>query len=160
MLASTDFWIAVSTLMIVGVAVYYGFRPIVAALDKRTERIRTDIDEAERLREEAQRQLADYKRKQREAQRDAEEIIEHARHEARRMRERAEHDLEEQMKRRERLTMDKIAQAEQQAIAEVRSRAVDVAIVATEQLIRDHLSAEKSNQLIEEAIGDVSNRLH
>lgn len=160
MLASTDFWVALSVLAVVAIGLYMGMRPVLKGLDERSERIRKEIDEAERLREDAQRQLADYKRKQREAERECEEIVEHARVEARRMRERAEKDLEEQMARRERLTMDKIAQAEQQAINEVRNRTVEVAMQATEQLIRANLSEQKSNKLIEDAIGDISKRLH
>lgn len=160
MLQSAEFWVTVAFVILLAVALYYGLRPILAMIDRRAAAIRQQIDEAEQLREEAQQRLADYKRKQREAQREAEEIIEHAKAEAKRMEERAAKDLEAQVKRRERLTMEKIEQAEQRAVSEVRNHAVDVAILATERLLRDNLSDAKASALIDEAITDVSKRLH
>jgi F-type H+-transporting ATPase subunit b len=160
MLESATFWVAVAFVITVGTAAYYGLRPALRGLDQRAEKIRKDIDEAERLREEAQRQLADYKKKQREAQREAEEIVEHAKAEAKRMRERAERELEEQLERRERLTMEKIEQAEKQALAEVRNRAVDIAVVATEQLLRDNMSADQHQKMVDSTIQGVRKHLH
>ena len=160
MLDNPTVWTAVGLLIFLAIALYYGLRPVLKGLDRRAEKIRKDIDEAERLREEAQRTLAEYKKKQREAQREAEEIVEHARTEAKRMRERAEKDLEEQLKRRERLTMEKIEQAEAKALAEVRNRAVDIAVAATEQLMRDNLTDKASGQLVDQAIKDVQQRLN
>lgn len=160
LLADTDFWVGVSVAVFLGLAVYVGLRPVLRGLDSRAERIRRQIEEAEQLRDEAQHQLAEYKRKQRESQREAEEIVEHAKTQARRMRERAEQDLEAQLKRREALTIEKIEQAEQKALQEVRERAVDVAVAATERILREHLSDKKSDDLIDQAIQDVSKRLH
>ena len=160
MLQSTTFWVAVAFVIFIGIVGYYGGRPILRMLDARGEKIRKDIDEAEKLREEAQRQLADYKKKQREAQREAEEIIEHAKTEAKRMRERSERELEEQIKRRERLTMEKIEQAEAQALAEVRNRAADIAVRATEQLLRDNMSDTHQKQLVDGTIEGVRKNLH
>lgn len=160
MLADPVFWTAVGFFIFLAIAVYFGFNKVMAGLDARAEKIRKDIAEAERLREEAQRTLADYKKKQREAQREAEEIVEHARTEAKRMQERAEQDLEEQLKRRERMTMEKIEQAEAKALAEVRNRAVDIAIAATEQLMRDNITDKASGQLVDQAIKDVQQRLN
>jgi F-type H+-transporting ATPase subunit b len=160
MLQSTTFWVAVAFVIFIGIVAYFGGQSILRMLDARGEKIRKDIDEAEKLREEAQRQLADYKKKQREAQREAEEIIEHAKTEAKRMRERAERDLEEQLKRRERLTMEKIEQAEAQALAEVRNRAADIAVRATEQLLRDNMSDQHQKQLVDSTIEGVRKNLH
>ena len=160
MLDNPTLWTAIGLIIFLAIALYYGLRPAMRGLDKRADKIRQDIEEAERLREEAQRTLADYKKKQREAQREAEEIVEHARSEAKRMRERAEKDLEEQLKRRERLTMEKIEQAEAQALSEVRNRAVDIAVAATERLMRENLSDKASNQLVDQAIKDVQQRLN
>jgi F-type H+-transporting ATPase subunit b len=160
MLQSTTFWVAVAFVIFIAIVGYYGMRPILRTLDARGEKIRKDIDEAEKLREEAQRQLADYKKKQREAQREAEEILEYAKTEAKRMRERAERDLDEQLKRRERLTMEKIEQAEAQALAEVRNRAADIAVRATEQLLRDNMSDAHQKQLVDNTIEGVRKNLH
>jgi F-type H+-transporting ATPase subunit b len=76
------------------------------------------------------------------------------------MRERAERDLEEQLKRRERLTMEKIEQAEAQALAEVRNRAADIAVRATEQLLRDNMSDQHQKQLVDSTIEGVRKNLH
>jgi F-type H+-transporting ATPase subunit b len=160
MLQSTTFWVAVAFVIFIGIVGYYGLRPILRTLDARADKIRKDIDEAERLREEAQRTLADYKKKQREAQREAEEIVEHAKTEAKRMRERAERDLEAQLERRRRLTEEKIEQAESQAIAEIRNRAADIAVAATEQLLRDNMSADHQKKLVDSTIESVRKNLH
>ena len=160
MLQNTTFWVAVAFVIFIAIVGYYGLRPILRTLDARAEKIRKDIDEAEKLREEAQRQLAEYKKKQREAQREAEEIVEHAKTEAKRMRERTERDLEEQLKRRERLTMEKIEQAEAQAIAEVRNRAADIAVLATEQLLRDTIADSHQQRLVDSTIEGVRKNLH
>lgn len=160
MLQSPETWVAVAFIIIAAIGLYYGLRPVLSGLDERAARIRREIEEAEQLREEAQKQLAESKRKQREAQREAEEILEHAKTEAKRIRENAEKDLEAQLERRERQTVDKIEQAEHQALREVRNRAVDVAVAATERLLRDNLTDNKSNELIDAAIKDVSQRMH
>lgn len=160
LLADTDFWVGVSTGVFLLLVLYYGLRPVLRGLDSRSDRIRKQIEEAEQIRDEAQHQLAEYKRKQRESQREAEEIIEHAKTQARRMRERAEQDLEAQIKRRETLTLEKIEQAEQKALQEVRDRAVDVALAATERVLRDNMTEKASGELIDKAIEDVSKRLN
>jgi F-type H+-transporting ATPase subunit b len=160
MLSSPTFWTAVGLVLFLAIAIYFGLNRVLRGLDNRADKIRKDIEEAERLREEAQKTLADYKKKQREAQREAEEIVEHAKTEAQRMRERAEKELEEQIERRERLTRQRIEQAEAKALAEVRNKAVDVAVAATAQLMQDNLSQDRSNQLVDQAIQDVQKRLN
>lgn len=159
MLQSAETWVAVAFLIFLAIVLYYGLRPILRALDARAERIRKDIEQAEQLREEAQRQLADYKRRQREGQREAEAIIEHAKVEAKRMRQQAEADLKAQLDRREQLTEEKIRQAEQKAIQEIRDRAVDIAMAASARLMRENLSEKRANELLDEAIDDLPKRL-
>lgn len=159
MLQAPETWVAVGFLLFLGIALYFGLKPIIQGLDNRADRIRKEIQEAEQLREEAQRHLADCKRRQREAQRESEEIIEHAKTEAKRMREQAEADLKAQLERRERLTMDKIQQAEQQAVQEVRNRAVDIAMTAAEKLMRENMSDKRATELLDETIADLPKRL-
>ena len=159
MLASAEFWVLISFLILAAMGLYWGLRPTLGMLDKRAERIRQQIHEAEELREEAQRQLAEAKRTQREAKRDAEEIVEHARTEAQRLRDRAEQDIKEQMERRERLTMQSIEQTEREAMEEVRARIAQVAVNATERLCRDNMTDKRANELVDQAIQDVGRRL-
>ena len=160
MFSSPEFWVAVAFVICIVVV----FRPLsraaISALDARGERIRAEIEEAQVLREEAQALLAEYKRKQRDALKEAEDIIEHAKSEAVRLREQAEQDLQTALQRREQAAMDKIAQAEASALQEVREQAVDVALAATAKLIESNLDKERSNAMVEQAIRDLSEKLH
>lgn len=134
---------------------------VLTGLDSRAARIRHDLEEAKRLREEAQAALATYQRRQRNALEEAAAIVAHARQEAERLRTVAVADLEETLKRREVQAIDRIAQAEKAAAAEVRNIAVDVAISAARQLIADQLAKAKAGAgLIDSAIEDLPKRLH
>ncbi|MCB9946969.1 MAG: F0F1 ATP synthase subunit B [Rhodospirillaceae bacterium] len=135
-------------------------RAIIGGLDSRAERIRNELEEAHRLREEAQAALATFQRKQRDAMDEARQIIEHARQDAERLRARAEVALEEQLQRREQQAMDRIAQAERQAMAEVRGAAVDVAITAAGNLIAQQMDEAQAAALVDQAIADLPKRIH
>lgn len=162
MFADPTFWVAVAFIIFVALAIkpLGVHRQMFAALDKRGQRIGKEIEEAEALREEAQKLLADYKRKQRDAVKEAEEIVVHAKAEAGRLREQAQKDLEASLQRREQAAMEKIAQAEAQALQEIRNQAVDVALAATARLISDNLDQAKAASLVDEAIGDLSGKLN
>ncbi|MGK9233069.1 F0F1 ATP synthase subunit B [Inquilinus limosus] len=135
---------------------------ILGVVDKRTERIREDLAEAERLRSEAEGHLAQAQARQREAAAEAAAIIERAKHDAQRLREKAAVDIEEAMKRREAMALERIAQAEAQALAEVRSTAVGVAVSAARDLVGRQLAADpaKGSALIDDAIADLGGKLH
>jgi F-type H+-transporting ATPase subunit b len=162
MFADPTFWVAVAFIIFVALAIkpLGVHRQMFTALDKRGQRIGKEIEEAEALREEAQKLLADYKRKQRDAVKEAEEIVAHAKAEAGRLREQAQKDLEASLQRREQAAMEKIAQAEAQALQEIRNQAVDVALAATARLISDNLDQAKAASLVDEAIGDLSGKLN
>jgi F-type H+-transporting ATPase subunit b len=154
------FWVAIAFVAFVALIGKRVYVMIVAGLDKRAQAIRDELDEAVRLREEAQALLAGYQRKQRDALSEAEEILEHAKAEAAHLAEQAERDLEAALERRIKQAEEKIAQAEAQAVAEVRDLAVDVAIEATRQLIADNLDETKTTTLVDEAIADLDKKLH
>lgn len=158
--ATSEFWLAVALAIFLGLILWKGLRPMLAGLDKRAERIRSAIQEAEQLRDEAEKTLADYKKRQREALSEAEHILQHAQAEAKRIAEQAAKDLEAALARREQLAMEKIAQAEQAALNSVRSQAVDVAIAATADLLRQKLDAERSAQLIDQGLSEVAAKLN
>lgn len=158
--AEPEVWLAVAFAVFVGLLARPLGRKIAAALDGRSAAIAKELDEAVRLREEAQALLASYQRKSRDAIREAEEILAHAEAEAKRIQEHAAADLEASLKRREQLAMDKIAQAEARAVEDVRNAAVDVALAATRELIEKSLDEDKSRALIEDAIRDLPRRLH
>jgi len=158
--AEAHFWVNVAFFMIVALAYKPVSRGIAAALDARAAKIKARLDEAHKLREEAQEMLATYQRKQRDAMKEAEEIIAHAKAEAERLAQQAAKDLEVTMKRREQMALDRIAQAEAQAMKEVQNLAVDVAIGAARKVIGDSLTASQTASLVDNAIKDLSGKLH
>ena len=154
------FWVDVAFILVVALAFKPVSRAIAAALDARSAKIKSRLDEAHKLREEAQEMLATYQRKQRDAMKEAEEIIAHAKAEAERLAKQAAKDLEVSMKRREQMAMDRIAQAEAQAIAEVRNLTVDIAIAASRQLLSQGIQPAQADKLIDASIADLPRHLH
>ena len=162
MLYSAEFWVGVSFLIFLGILVYAKVPGMLAkTLDDRAEAIRKELDGARRLREEAQDLLADYQRKQREAEGEAQQIIEGARREAAALKAEGERSMQESLARRTRLAEEKIARAEAQAIAEVRSSAVDSAIAAAEKILKSKAAAASTaNNLVEQGIKDLGGKLN
>jgi len=153
-------WITLALLIVIALILWKGLGPIFAMLDARAARIRKEIDEAQSLREEAQKLLAEYNRRQREGQAEAQQIVEHARVEAERIRANSARELDELMARREALSIEKIRQAEQEAVAEVRAKAVDLAIAAAKSLIESNLDEARQRELIQSGIAEVGRKLH
>lgn len=161
MFEDAAFWAMVALILFLGVLVYLKVPgQVAAALDRRAEAIGKELEEARRLREEAQSLLAEYQRKAREAEQEAEEIIEAARREARAIAEEAERRTEESAARRTRLAEDKIGQAEATALQEVRRLSADLAIAAAERILMARVEGTNAKQLIEAAIDEVKTRLH
>ncbi len=160
MFSSPEFWVAVAFVIVVVGLFKPGSKAILSVLDKRANRIRQNLEEAQQLREEAQKTLAEYQRMQRDAGKEAEEILDNAKNEAKRLQEKAAKDLENQLARREQHALEKIAQAEAKALQEVRDQAVQVAIAATTRLLRDQIDQPKSDALIDEAIKDLPKKLN
>ena len=160
MFQDPKFWVSVAFFITLAAIYRPVSRAIFKALDDRADRIGQQLDEAQRLREEAQKTLAEYKRMQRDAVKESEQILANARNEAEHLRAQAERKLEEQLARREKLAMEKIAQAEASALKEVRDQAVDLAIAATAQLLKDKVDAAKADELIDRSIDELGENLH
>lgn len=160
MFSTPEFWVAAALVIFLALVVWKGLKPILASLDERAAKIKRELDEARSLREEAQHMMAEYKRKQRDALAEAEQIVEHAKQEAERHRHKVEQDLDEALKRREKQAMDKIAQAEQAALRDVRGQAVDLAIAATAKLVAEKISDAEANALVEETIEGLGSKLN
>ena len=149
LLGDPTFWAAVGLVAFFGILVFFGVpKVIMGALDSRSEKIRNELDEARRLREEAQEMLASYERKQREAAKEAEEIIKQAKHDADLMRANAKDQVAQRIERRTAMAEQRIAQAEAQATREVRTLATDLAIEAASSLMKDKLSKADRNALV------------
>ncbi|MBK8175269.1 MAG: F0F1 ATP synthase subunit B [Rhodospirillales bacterium] len=157
---AAEFWVAIGLAIFLFFVARHAVRLISVALDERAERIRNRLDEASRLAEEAQTLLAAYERKQRDAAEEADAILASARREAERLAAEAKDELEQTLKRREVQAMERIAQAQQAAIAEVRGRAVDIAIEATRTLLGERLTPAQGQALIDAAISELPSKLH
>lgn len=132
---------------------------ITKALDGRIKAIETELAEAERLRLEAKFLLEEYESKRQAAAKEAEDIVTAAREEAFRMTADAKTALETLIARRTKAVEDKIAQAESQAVAEVRARSADVAVEAARVLLTRQM-ASKGDSLVDQAIRDVGAKLN
>lgn len=159
--SAPETWVLVSFLLFMGLLVYLKVPGmLVKALDSRAEGIANELEEARKLREEAQQLLASYQRKQRDAMKEAEAIIAQAEEEATRLAEETRKNMQAQMERRTQLAEDKIAQAEAQAIQEVKSVATETAVRAASDLLRDKTSGPLGDRLLDNAVSEVSSRLH
>ncbi len=154
------FWVALAFVVFVAAVFKPVSRMMGAALDGRAEKIKQELEEAVRLHEEAQILLASYERRQNEALKEAEDILAHAKEEAERQARQAGEALEELIRRREAQAMDRIARAEEEATADVRNAAVELAIAATRKLISSELDEDHQQALIDEAIGELGDKLH
>ncbi len=155
------FWAFVGLICFVGVLYYYKIPDrITAALDNRSEEIRTEIEDARKLREEAQSLLAEYRRKVRNAEQDAEDIIKQAKLDAKRLAEETERNLEDMLVRRTKAAEEKIAQAQAQAIEDVKTRASDVAIAAATQILGEKMQGPDGDTLLDQSIKDVGKLLN
>ena len=153
-------WAFVALLIFIGITIYFGVPRIIAkALDARIKKIETDLAEADRLRVEAKAMLEEYERKRDEAEKEAESIVLAAREEAFRLTAEAGASLEALIARRTKTVEDKIAQAESQAIAEVRARAADVAVEAARVILTQQM-ASQSDAIVDRAIRDVGSKLN
>lgn len=155
------FWATVALVVFVAGLVWLKLPgKIGTMLDARADGIRRELDEARRLREEAQAVLAEYQRKRLEAEAEAEQILAVAKAEAERMTVEANDALAEMIARRTATAEAKIVQAEGQAVAEVKARAADVAIAAARIILADKVKGDVAGRLVDEGIATARSRLN
>ena len=160
-LSNTDFVVLIAFVLFIGVLVYFKVPGLIGdKLDARAASIRSDLDEARRIREEAQALLASYERKQKDAQAQADRIVAQAREEAERAGAEAKQDIKASIARRLQAAQDQIESAEARAIRDVRDEAITVATAAARQVIARQMTAEQGDALIDSAIDQVGSRLH
>ena len=154
------FWVAVAFVILVGFALKQGLvGSLTKALDERAAGIKSEIDEARRLKEEALALLEDSKRRHAAAEQEAAAIVASAKQEAEALASETRRSLLESLERRTKLATEKIARAEAQAIAEVRSASVDLALAAAQHLIAEKAGAQSGN-LVDQSIRDLKGRLN
>lgn len=156
-----EFWVAVAFVIFVAGLGYLGVhRTLLKTLDDRQARIKAELDDARRLKEEAQALLAQYQSRRQDAEREAESIIAGAAAEADRLAVEAKAKMEEFVARRTKLAETKIAQAEAQALAEVRSVAADAAVAAAEKILTQTAKGKVAQDLLTQGIEDVKKKLN
>jgi F-type H+-transporting ATPase subunit b len=160
-LADPVFWVMIAFIAFVALVIYKGVPGMVGkSLDARADAIRNELDEARRLRDEAQSLLADYQRKSREAENEAQAIIEQAKRESEALAAETRKSLSESVERRTKLAEEKIARAEAQALSEVRASAVENAVAAAEKILKARATGPTANTLIESSIRDLDGKLN
>jgi len=160
-LANTDFVVTIAFILFVGVLLYFKVPGLLAGLlDKRAEGIKSELEQARALREEAQTILASYERKQQEVKDQSVRIIDAAKTEAETAAAVAREELKATIARRLLAAEDQIKSAQNAVVKDVRDRAVSVAIAAAGDVIAKTMAAADSNALIDAAIGDVEAKLH
>ena len=161
LLQEPEFWVAVGFVLVIAILLWQGVPKMVAKmLDSRAASIAAELAEARRLREEAASLLADYKAKAAGAEREAETILVEARAEAARFAEVSRADLKGQIERRAKAAQDKIAQAEAQAMSEIRALAADAAVAAAQKLITARMDEQRAGNLVAEGIKDLGGKLN
>ena len=154
-------WVAVAFVLFLGLLVYMGaHRRVLDGIDSRQARIKAELDEAVRLRQEAQAVLAEFERKGREAEKEAEAIIAGAKVEAERLAAEAKTRMEDFVTRRTKMAEDKIVQAEAQAMADVRTAATDAAVAAAEKILSTAATGKVAEELLARGIADVRQKLN
>jgi F-type H+-transporting ATPase subunit b len=154
-----EFWVAVAAVIFIAVVWKPARRVLIGSLDERAARIRADLDEARKLRDEAGQLLAEYQKKQREAAVEAQAIIDQAQEEAERLAAQSARDLDAALARRTRLAEERIVQAEKKALDEIRAVAIDVALAAAREVIASQIDEERGGALLDAAIAALPQRL-
>jgi len=154
-------WVALAMIIIFAIMIWKGVpKAIARALDKKIAGIREQLDEASKLRAEAEALRGEYQAKASAAESEAAQILAHARAEAEQIVAKAKDDTEQLVKRRQRMAEDKIAAAERAAVAEVRAKAAEAATQAAAALIAERNDAESDKALVDKAIAALGQRLN
>ncbi len=161
MFAEPEFWVAVAFVILMGVFAYLGVhRTVLTTLDHRRDRIKAELDDARRLRDEAAKLLEQYKARRASAEREAEEIVAGARADAERIASEAKAKLEDFVTRRTKTAESKIALAEAQALADVRAAAAEAAVAAASTILSQSVKGEVADDLLAKGIKDVREKLN
>ena len=160
-LKDAETWIAVAFIVLIGLFIYLKLpQKAGAALDERAAKIAKELGDAKRLREEAQALLNEYTAKRQDAEREARAIVEQAQKDAQAFAEEARRKLEETIERRMAGAQQKIAQAETQAVKDVRAAATELAVGAATRLLREEVKKGKGAALIDKSIAELKDRLN
>lgn len=160
LLHNTNFWVAISFILFVVLAIKVAGKKITSALDAKIASIASEIDTAEKLRAETQALLADIQQKQRDAQAEADRIVAAAKQSALQIQQSANAELEEAMVRREAQLVERLKRVEEKALADIQNHAAALALQATREIVTKSMDAKTSGNLIDQAVASVSKHLN
>jgi F-type H+-transporting ATPase subunit b len=161
MLHNAEFWVAVAFFILLGVFGYFGVhRMLISALDHRRDRIQKELDDARRLKEEAQALVAEYRARRESAEHEAQEIVAGAKADAERIAVEAKAKMEDFVARRTKSAESKIAQAEAQAVADVRAAAADAAAAAAANVLSQTVKGPVADTLLDKGIKELGSKLN
>jgi F-type H+-transporting ATPase subunit b len=161
MFAEPEFWVAVAFVILMAAFAYLGIhRTVLTTLDHRSERIKAELDDARRLKEEAAKLLAEYRARGASAEREAEDIVANARAEAERIAAEAKTKMEDFVARRTKTAEGKIALAEAQALADVRAAAANAAVSAASTILSQSVKGDVADELLAKGIAEVRQKLN
>lgn len=160
LLQDAEFWTGLALLVFLGLMLMLGVHKTAAkALDSKAAKIQADLDEARKLREEAQALLSSLKTQREQTETLAAEMLANAKVEAKRLEAEAKAKLEEHIKRRQELAERRISNAEAQASAEVKAAAAELAAQMAEGVLAQRLEGAKSDPLVDDALGQLAAKL-
>jgi F-type H+-transporting ATPase subunit b len=155
------FWATVALVIFLAVVFYMKVPGVIAkSLDERAKRISDELEDARKLREESQQLLAEFQRKRKEAEKEAADIVEAAKREAELLVAEAQKKTEDYVARRTALAEQKIGQAERDAVNEVRSSAVDLAVEAARALLAGKVDAKAGSDIFKASLQEVKSKLN
>lgn len=157
---SPEFWLLAALVILIAAIWKPLSRTVLGGLDGHAARVRAELDEAKRLREEAQSLLGEHRRKLAAGEDQARQILEHARADAARQIRRHQEELEASLRRRREAAEDRIAQEEARAIQELRARAARLTIRASERLLSEQMDDDQRREMIDRALDEVGRKLH
>jgi F-type H+-transporting ATPase subunit b len=161
LMGDPEFWVGIGTLLFLGILLWQKVPSLItSALDARAAAIAKELDEAQRLRTEAEALLADYKKKRAQAEGEAASILAEAKAEAERFATESRAAIAAQIERRGKQAEEKIAQAEAQAVAEMRALAADRAIAAAEALLTARLDDKRAADLVKRSLEEIPSKLN
>ena len=161
MFTQPETWVAIAFVILMALFVWLGVhRTVLTALDHRAQRIKAELDDARRLKDEAAKLLADYQARRASAEREAQEIVTNARAEAERIAAEAKSRMEDFVVRRTKTAENKIAMAEAQALADVRAAAAEAAIAAASSVLSQSVKGQVADDLLAKGIAEVKAKLN
>ncbi|MBV9562957.1 MAG: ATP F0F1 synthase subunit B [Bradyrhizobium sp.] len=161
MFEDPETWVAIAFVILMGIFAYVGVhRTVLKALDHRSERIKAELDDAMRLKEEAAKVLAQYQARRASAEHEAAEIVASARAEAERVAAEAKVKMEDFVARRTKSAESKIALAEAQAVADVRAAAAEAAVQAASAVLMKQVKGKVADDLLDRGVAEVRRKLN